>query len=107
LAEPVLLIFTVTAGRVNDLPLLSITPVSGARRPGFGGRLVVVVGFGLTVFFESPPPATNATMATATKAATATPLMITVTRRVRQSLRMASFTSPAMLGSARRAADAC
>src|SRR6476620_5056152 len=97
LAEPVLLIFTVTAGRVNDLPLLSITPVSGARRPGFGGTVVVAGGFVVVVVFSSSPPLSAiATTAAITTTRTA-PDAITVMRRVRQSFRMASITLPAML----------
>src|SRR5580765_4520517 len=58
LAAPVLLIFTVIAGRVNDAPLLSTTPVRGAAFPGFGGLTVVGAagGFGSPASsFDEPP----------------------------------------------------
>src|SRR3954454_1433724 len=95
-AAPVLLIFTVTAGRVNDLPLLSTTPVSGARLPGFGG-LGFVVGGGFEVAFFESSPLVSATTPTATSATTTTAPMITCTRRVRQRFRRVSFTLPARL----------
>ena len=111
-AELVLLTFTVTAGRLNELPDGSGTPLKGAGRADttfFLGAFLCAAGLGAFAFFD-PPPRVAANTPTAASTTT-TPAMLnrSVTRRVRQSRFNVStgFTSPAGRGSGRRAGDAC